>query len=497
MRSWILATAALLFVGIALPALAEDGQPDGAGEVPVAEAAPAAESAAGGESASATVSVPEGGAIAVDSEAAVRWENFEDPGFDPTEAGRAAAEAEPLAEGQNGSAVVRPVEAAAGATEVRVQAVRTGHSVKLGPKGVDSEGRVGRIHTVVVGDTLWDISDAYLGTPWVWPSVWQDNREIANPHLINPSDLIWITSTMMRPVTEEEASLLLSEASRQVEGEEEIAAIEKFAEDPADLIDAEEIVVPDSMGELPVGVAGDANAGKDTGRTIGVPRLRDIGMVSETQLEAATSILGTAEEKTWLSQLDIIYLGLGQGDVHVGETFVLFRNSTLVNDPKTGRFLGYYVNVLGRAEVIEVQAESSVAVIRSSVDGSIIGDRALRDPKVPWEVAIKVAEAGIEGAIAFLPASRSEMGSPDYVYLDVGKVHGLEVGSDLEVYDWGPRVHEPVNNRPVKTPDLVVADLVVVRVEEESSVAYVVGTRRELEVGDAVRTSTVYFPAAF
>ena len=57
-------------------------------------------------------------------------------------------------------------------------------SIVLGPEGVDDEGRVGRLHTVTRGDTLWDVSAAYLGTPWVWPSVWIDNHDIANPHLI-------------------------------------------------------------------------------------------------------------------------------------------------------------------------------------------------------------------------------------------------------------------------------------------------------------------------
>ena len=63
-------------------------------------------------------------------------------------------------------------------------------SIELGPMGYDEEGQPGRIHVVVPGDTLWDISDAYLGTPWVWPSVWRENQGIENPHLIFPNDKI-------------------------------------------------------------------------------------------------------------------------------------------------------------------------------------------------------------------------------------------------------------------------------------------------------------------
>ena len=38
-------------------------------------------------------------------------------------------------------------------------------------------------HVVVKGDTLWDISGAFLEHPWCWPQVWGLNREeIRNPH---------------------------------------------------------------------------------------------------------------------------------------------------------------------------------------------------------------------------------------------------------------------------------------------------------------------------
>ena len=45
-------------------------------------------------------------------------------------------------------------------------------------------------HVVVKGDTLWDISEAFLSDPWLWPQAWQANPEIRNPHLIYPGDVI-------------------------------------------------------------------------------------------------------------------------------------------------------------------------------------------------------------------------------------------------------------------------------------------------------------------
>jgi hypothetical protein len=337
----------------------------------------------------------------------------------------------------------------------------------LGRVGYDSEGRSGRIHVVERGDTLWDISDAYLGTPWVWPSIWTENRNIEDPHLIHPDDLIWITDSEMRVVSSAEAEAMFN------------ASPPAF---PADQIDTVEVIPVESPIEAVL------VPGEQVTRRVSVREW--VGLISAEELDAAASIVKRIPRQMMLSQLDNVYIGLGDGDVGVGDQFDIVRRDVRVIDPVTKRYLGHHVKTLGWLEVIEVHGEASVAEIGLSRGEIKVGDRLL--PRRPESIDITIQESpeDVSGEIVFFPNRRVVIGPLDFVYLNRGTLDGLETGSPLEVIRGGDVVREEVRRTSVEIPKRVVAQLLVVEARPETAVALVAEAETDLLVGDAFRGHT-------
>jgi hypothetical protein len=427
--------------------------------------------------------------------AEIGWEQFDDPSFDPAKASPEPSDAEILGSVPTESAVTTGTAPSIHLESPSSAAPSIAQGIVLGPLGVDDQGRAGRLHTVARGDTLWDLSAAYLGTPWVWPSVWIDNDDIANPHLILPGNKIWITANEMRVVTDAEAESFLSSMA------EATAPSEMLSSEDAGLDDEMPVAAFDDLTELsdadddasgmveamPALVPSASNQATMRGRRVTVARREAMGFVSAEKLSGASTIVGSPVERTYLAAGDPVYLGVGEGDTDIGDQFTLFTVIEDVRDPDTKRLLGHHVEALGWAEVKQLTGDTSIAEIRTSYSEIERGARVVRREPAPKTVEVRTSPEVIEGEVAFLPAERTLMDDGGYVYLNRGEFHGVEQGTELEVFDPGTIVEEPARGVDVRTPDHVVARLVVVTVEPDSSVGFVLWSKRELVVGDAIR----------
>ena len=357
-----------------------------------------------------------------------------------------------------------PAPAEESAQALEVEATAEPRKIELGPIGRDDAGRPGRIHFVAPGDTLWDISDAYLGTPWVWPSIWRENQGIENPHLIYPGDRIWITATEMRKVSEEQAAQLLSSAQESV---------------PAAMEDASP-----ALGEQ----AGIRESYRYSG-------IETAGFVTLEEFEGATTIVDSHVPRVWLSEPDTVIIGAGADEVKVGDQFEIFRPGERVYEPVNGGLFGFATAQLGWLEIEAVDEQTSTGRIRISRSEIRRGDHVL--PRLPREAEVEVGpKPNVEGQIVFTPADRFNMASEDVVFLDRGTSDGLDVGSPLEVYRPIGTAIDEVRAERVALPDDVVAKLLVVSARDETAVALVTHSTAELLRGDRFRGTDSLRPSS-
>jgi LysM domain len=414
MRSSILTLSLACALGLAAPGVAED-------------AAPQATSPAGG------------GNEAAPADAAAAQ------GAEPVAGAEADASATPKAE-----PAAKP-----GAESARSEGH---HAVVLGPAVTDAQGRQGRLHVVQRGDTLWDISDAYLGTPWVWPSIWKDNADIQNPHRIYPGDKLFVSPSEMRRLSDEEAARMLAGGEQA----------------PAALADG-----------LPTA--------SEAAQTYRFPEIETVGFVSTEAVNGAAAIVDSNVDRVWLGDHDRVIVGLGEGQVAPGDRFDIFRTTSTVKDPDTGLPLGHAVLALGWLEVEKVHPETSTAIIRVSRGEIRRGDRLL--PRIHALSTIPIqAKPDVVGRVAYTWAGRVETGGNDVVYLNRGSTDGLEVGSPLEVYRPIGTGRDDARNQELQLPDHTVARMLVLTTTPDTATAVVTHAFTEVEKGDYFRGSdTIWY----
>ncbi|MBM3225992.1 MAG: hypothetical protein FJZ47_19650 [Candidatus Tectomicrobia bacterium] len=100
--------------------------------------------------------------------------------------------------------------------------------------------------------------------------------------------------------------------------------------------------------------------------------------------------------------------------------------------------------------------------------------------------ALGMTEQDIIGAVIATQEDRVSVSAGDTVILDQGRRRGVEVGDRYAVFQDGRTSIHPFTGRPVRVPREVIGDLVVVQVYEQTSMARILHSIREVNLGAAI-----------
>lgn len=335
-------------------------------------------------------------------------------------------------------------------------------------------------HVVVRGDTLWDISGHFLQHPWCWPEVWGMNREeIHNPHWIYPGQIVYFDRAAGRlrlgkPVGESSA------AAADGRGDASGVPTVKLAPQLRT-----EGLGQDAVPSIPSQAI--------------EPFLSQPLVISEGELKDAPRIVATQEGRVNIGKDDKAYV---RGDIKTGTSFQVFRAGKPLNDPATGSILGYEAAYLGTIKLeraARTPDEAHAFKVVSAKEEMGVGDRLLPVPPTPIiNYVPHPPETQIDARVVSIYGGVTHAGQNQIVSVNRGRKDGIDIGTVLELYRYGPEVVDKTQGKfwafgsfgrdKVKLPDNRYGNLFIFRVFDNISYGLVMQVTDAVQVGDVAKS---------
>lgn len=305
-------------------------------------------------------------------------------------------------------------------------------------------------YTVVKGDTLWDISNTFLSTPWYWPEIWHVNPQIANPHLIYPGDVIRLVYFDGKPrlTLDRNRVVKLSPKTRVLEESEAIPSI------PLDEINN---------------------------------FLSRSRIVSAEDLERAPHVVSGEAKRLVLGKGDRLYArGEFEGAVSV---YGVYRRGETYIDPVTGELLGIQALDIGSGKMRALEDDIATLLMTRTTEEVRVGDRLLVEEERSIDSTFfpSAPDSDVEALIIAVEGGVSQVGKMDVVVINRGDREGLAVGNVLAVFKRGGQIKDRVKGDMVTLPDERAGLVMVFRTFEKLSLGLVLEAERPLAVKDLVR----------
>jgi hypothetical protein len=350
-------------------------------------------------------------------------------------------------------------------------------------EGEGKETAPGEVHTVVKGDTLWDLSQHYLGSPWYWPKVWSYNPEIANPHWIYPGNQVRFCPSGEEVPSRVEVGNAPNEAP--AEGEEGVTPSEMVGEDEESKVE--------QVGKI----------GFTPKKGV---RMVHQGFVTQKEVDEAGFIAGSFSEAMMLSFPDIAYVQIkNKGNVKVGDKLVIFRTEQAIEHPVTGNRVGFLTYLIGTMKVTKISEKYVSGQIQADCwdevrRGDYVGPFSDRLAEV---VSERPNDRELKGYIVSSQVPYlALLGERQVVVVDRGSADGVQPGNTFVVVRrQDPTVNVETFLHPSQTldPSIPEEDIglcMAVDVKDRASMCLLLRSMRDIEAGDQVRMRSSSAPAS-
>ena len=284
-------------------------------------------------------------------------------------------------------------------------------------------------YVVQKGDTLWSISAKFLQEPWYWPTIWDVNPQIENPHLIYPGDVVSMTFKDGQPM------LTVNGMGRGVANGRHVKLSPVIRSNERD----------DAIRSIPV----DAIQ-----QFLTRPRI-----VTEQEMDNWPYVVSSYDEHLISGAGSKLYIR-GLSDEASETNYAIYRKGSAYINPRKDKdeVLGYEAVYLGDV-VIDKRGDPASGTVTLSKQEILTGDRLIPASReeASNEFIPTTASGNIDANILSVVNGVAQIGQYQVVVVDVGNDDGVEVGNILGIYQSGKIVKDEVAT-DIKGKEKIVID---------------------------------------
>ena len=313
------------------------------------------------------------------------------------------------------------------------------------------EHEAGFYYTIQKGDTLWDLSDHFFDSPWLWPELWQENDQIPNPHRIYPGERI-------RLYQKEGSDTFTLTPPEKETGVEEAAA---------------ETEVPEEVEETVYFL---------------YPAMDQVGFITKDQIIPLATIFDIKDKQRLVDTGDIVYMSYNPEDADKlwnGSRHTIYRRLDPSPDKKVNRTYGKQYYIVGKVEITKKEPDyvtgHVVASYRAINSGDFILPYAKRSPKIP----LVPSTPDIDGSVLISEEHAEIIGDYTIAFVDKGSEDNIMPGQRYSVY------HQETGKKDGKTvlySPIDYASFIVLHTEKYVSTVLLTQTDYAVGPGSKFRT---------
>lgn len=301
----------------------------------------------------------------------------------------------------------------------------------------------GFYYTVQKGDTLWDLSQKFSDSAWLWPEMWQENNQIANPHRIYPGERI---------------RLYRREGSQKI-------AEKKLGKS---------LAVKPSFDDL---------------IHYNYTALDRVGFIRKEPVAPHGAIFKVQETKEMINSNDIVYIRPeGDFDLVPGKRYTIYRTLVPVKDRITNEYIGIQHLLTGVVEITQVEPQYAIGTIIEAYRPIDLDDMLMPYYRRIPKVIIKDSPTGLQGRIIDAEEHNRLIGDNMIAFINKGKKDGVQPGQFYNVYfQVQERIHAKKAEKTLLLP-VDFAQLLVIHTENTTATVIVTNADKEFEPGATVHS---------